>query len=151
MIATVASISEQLKKHGIRPSHQRIKIYDYLVRMKNHPSVDQIFCDLREEIPTLSKTTIYSTLKEFYKNKLVLSLTIDDQVTRYDADTSVHGHFICEKCNAIHDFDVDQKLLSSTLMDIVEVKEHHLYLRGTCKKHVNETQTAQVTEAVAAH
>ncbi len=151
MIATVASISEQLKKHNIRPSHQRIKIYDYLVRMKNHPSVDQIFCDLREEIPTLSKTTIYSTLKEFYKNKLVLSLTIDDQVTRYDADTSIHGHFICEKCGSIHDFDVDQKLLGSTLMDIVEVKEHHLYLRGICKEHKNEAVAAPAQHATVTH
>ncbi|MGL1902945.1 MAG: transcriptional repressor [Fibrobacterales bacterium] len=135
MVVSRINTRDQLIKHGIRPSHQRIKIYDYLVQKRNHPSVDEIFVDLRSEIPTLSKTTIYNTLKEFHKHRLVTQLTIDENEMRYDSDTHIHGHFICENCNKIYDFEVDQAMLSSSLLDIVEVKEHHLYLKGICKNH----------------
>jgi Fur family transcriptional regulator, peroxide stress response regulator len=55
--------SEFLKNHSIRPSYQRIRIYDYLTSMRNHPTIDMIYSSLIREIPSLSKTTIYNTLR----------------------------------------------------------------------------------------
>ena len=39
----------------------------------NHPTVETIYKELIDEIPTLSKTTVYNTLKQF-----VNILIIDD-------------------------------------------------------------------------
>lgn len=42
-----------LKKHGIRVSHQRMMILDYLVNNRNHPTADDIYKDLKYKDPVL--------------------------------------------------------------------------------------------------
>ena len=54
-----------LVKYGIHPSVQRIAIMDYLIKHRTHPTVDEVYTALSDEIPTLSKTTVYNTLKLF--------------------------------------------------------------------------------------
>ena len=54
-----------LQGYGIKPSIQRIAIMDYLLTHKTHPSIEEIYLALCDEIPTLSKTTVYNTLKLF--------------------------------------------------------------------------------------
>ena len=90
----VNDIKEILVKNGISPSYHRLKIYEYLL---NNRSTHRGH-DLRgrhKNIPTLSKTTIYNTLKTFAEKGLVSSITIEDNEVRYDADISLHGHFKC--------------------------------------------------------
>ena len=53
-------IGNYLKKHNIKPSYQRMKIFQYLLDNHNHPTVDTIYRALCTEIPTLSKTTVYN-------------------------------------------------------------------------------------------
>ena len=54
-----------LRDKAISPSIQRIKILEYLDTHRTHPTVDEIFTSLIPVIPTLSKMTIYNTLKLF--------------------------------------------------------------------------------------
>jgi hypothetical protein len=56
-------IKQELKKKNINLSHQRLKVLEYLTQNRSHPTVDQIFTDLQKEMPTLSKTTVYNTLR----------------------------------------------------------------------------------------
>ena len=65
----IENIGEYLKAHEIKPSYQRIKIFQYLVENKNHPTVDMIYKALCTEIPTLSKTTVYNTLNLFIEKQ----------------------------------------------------------------------------------
>ena len=62
---TVENITEFLNAHDIKPSYQRIKVYEHLVHSDNHPSAEFIYRKLIKTIPTLSKTTIYNSLKTF--------------------------------------------------------------------------------------
>ena len=59
------NVAAKLIENGISPSITRIKIYEYLYGNKNHPTVNDVYISLSEEIPTLSKTTVYNTLKMF--------------------------------------------------------------------------------------
>ena len=97
----IENIGEYLKAHEIKPSYQRIKIFQYLVENKNHPTVDMIYKALCTEIPTLSKTTVYNTLNLFIEKKIVNVIVIEENETRYDSVMAVHGHFKCEKCGKI--------------------------------------------------
>lgn len=92
-----------LISRGIRPSVQRVAIMHYLWEHATHPTIDRIFGDLLPSIPTLSKTTVYNTLKLFEEEGLVLALTIDEKNVRYDGNTDTHAHFRCRKCGVIHD------------------------------------------------
>ena len=48
---------------GIRPSIQRIAVYGYLCEHPVHPDVETVYDALNPIYPTLSKTTVYNTLK----------------------------------------------------------------------------------------
>ena len=56
---------ERLTRHGIRPSAQRVAIMQYIMTHHTHPTVGEIFDELCPLIPTLSKTTVYNTLRMF--------------------------------------------------------------------------------------
>jgi Fe2+ or Zn2+ uptake regulation protein len=127
-----AKIENYLAGRGIRPLQKRVKIMRYLVTKRNHPTVDMIYSDLIHEIPGLSKTTVYNVLKLFVKNKLVWALNVDDNEIRYDADTSVHGHFRCNTCGSVFDFDLSKGMLPDFGLKGFVVEEYHYYLKGIC-------------------
>ena len=128
----INNISSYLQENKIKPSFQRIKVYEYLLEKKNHPTVDMIFKTLVNEIPTLSKTTIYNTLKLFVDQKIVSIVNIEDNETKYDADISTHGHFKCKKCGEVYDFDYDNSQLIFKNIKNFKIEKTHVYLNGIC-------------------
>ena len=62
MNMNIENIGEYLKSHNIKPSYQRMKIFEYLLNNRTHPTVDEIYQTLVKEIPTLSKTTVFSAV-----------------------------------------------------------------------------------------
>jgi Fur family transcriptional regulator, peroxide stress response regulator len=128
------NIKDYLTSNNIRPSYPRLKIFEYLDSKKSHPTVDEIYTALYEEIPTLSKTTVYNTLKLFLREGIVKVITIEDGEARYDSDTSVHGHFKCLNCGAVHDFEVDLPDDRIKGLEGFEVEKREFYYFGKCKK-----------------
>ena len=55
-----------LGKAGVGLSYQRIEIYKFISE-NTDASVEQVFVALRLHIPSLSKTTVYNTIKAFNK------------------------------------------------------------------------------------
>ena len=133
-------LSEELKKKNIKPSYQRMKIFEYLTEMRNHPTVDEIFKDLVKEIPTLSKATIYNTLDLFKRSELARVVTIENNETRYDSEVSIHGHFKCENCGRIFDFPVDEEFLSYDTLENFKITEKNVYFKGICSRCCNDNK-----------
>ncbi|MGL4403035.1 MAG: Fur family transcriptional regulator [Fusobacteriaceae bacterium] len=127
-------IGDFLKSKGIKPSYQRMKIYEYLVNNRTHPTVDIIYKTLAPEIPTLSKTTVYNTLNLFIENRIVNIIVIEENETRYDVDTTIHAHFKCDNCEKIYDLDLDSSLLGVVALDSFQINEQHIYFKGICKR-----------------
>ena len=100
-------IIKALKDKDISPSHIRIKIYDYLSKDEIHPTVDEIYKDLIDIVPTLSKTTVYNTLKTFVEKDLVRPINLYDNKMRYEFIRTDHGHLKCDKCSKIYDIPVE--------------------------------------------
>ncbi|MHB8279383.1 MAG: Fur family transcriptional regulator [Candidatus Humimicrobiaceae bacterium] len=126
------NLLNQLLKNEIRPSHQRVKILEYLITQKCHPTADQIFNDLVKKVPTLSKATIYNTLNLLIKAKLVRVVTIEDNETRYDIKMSNHGHFKCELCGTIFDFTVNIDNFMTDELSEFKINEKNVYFKGIC-------------------
>jgi Fe2+ or Zn2+ uptake regulation protein len=97
------NIAGFLRARGIQPSHQRIRIYEALAATKAHPSADTIHRELSQDMPTLSRTTVYSTLELFVEKGIVQKLALSGSELRYDADVSAHIHFRCRSCGAVLD------------------------------------------------
>jgi len=131
------SLQEKLKAKGVRPSQQRLKIFKYLDDHRIHPTADSIFEGLRVELPTISKTTIYNTLRLFIENGLASDLTISGYDVRYDAETKPHSHFLCKQCGQVQ--DIEQVKCPHIKREVSgnQVDEVHLYFKGICKKCVS--------------
>lgn len=125
---------EYLVSFGIKPSLQRIAIVDYLMENRIHPTVDEIYTALYLKVPTLSKTTVYNTLKLFAGQGAVTALMIDDKNVRFDIDTSCHAHFQCYGCGKVFDIPVQKtELLEVKQIEDLCIIESHLYYKGYCK------------------
>lgn len=125
-------LAKELKEKNIRLSHQRLKVLEYLNSHLIHPTVDQIYTGLHQEIPSLSKTTVYSTLNALAEAGLVRVITIEDNETRYDIRTENHGHFKCESCGRIYDFTADPDSLQAGELKDFDIRDKNVYFKGLC-------------------
>lgn len=98
-----------LLEYGIHPSVQRIAIMDYLQKHHTHPTVDEVYVALHKEIPTLSKTTVYNTLKLFAEQGAAQMLTIDERKVCFDGVVTPHVHFLCKTCGKVFDFPLTEE------------------------------------------
>jgi len=131
---TISDIKEMLTQQGIKPSIQRMKILEYIVKNRNHPTVDMIYNEIKFEIPTLSKTTVYNTLKELVKKGILIELLIDENVIRYDMNISPHVHFKCKICGKIYDYDMNCEIFEKKEIDGNRIEKYNVYLFGICKE-----------------
>ena len=119
---------------NVKPSVQRLAIMDYLLTHRTHPSIEEIYLALCDDIPTLSKTTVYNTLKLFVEHGAAQMLTIDERNVCYDGDITLHAHFLCKHCNKIFDLPapVEDEQIGKMKDNGFQVEEQHYYYKGIC-------------------
>lgn len=124
-----------LLSYRIKPSQQRIAIMEYLLKHRIHPSVEEVYSALSPSMPTLSKTTVYNTLKLFTEQGAAQMLTIDEKNVCFDGDVSLHAHFLCKKCGTVYDLPMQNALKEVMGMDMEghAITEVHQYYKGICK------------------
>ncbi len=132
MIENQEMITKILKNKEITPSYTRIKIYDYLSKDKIHPTVDEIYLDLIEFFPTLSKTTVYNTLKLFVEKEIIRAVNLSDNRMRYELIRSKHSHLKCDICENIYDVPADINIYLPDELRGTIINENHLLITGTC-------------------
>lgn len=121
----------------LRHSHQRDMIYNYLLSTKEHPSAEMIYDELRRTEPTLSLGTVYRNLKLLEELGMVKKVTSVNNVERYDAMTSDHIHFVCDKCGSVMDlpdFEQDQFKEKFNNIHFGKIEWVNVILGGTCEK-----------------
>lgn len=137
MKITFEDLSKELKNKNIRLSHQRLKVLEYVANHKCHPTVDQIYNNLHNEIPTLSKTTVYNTLNALVEAGIVRLINIGDNESRYDINTENHGHFKCESCGSIYDFEINIDSFDSKDLNGFKINNKDVYFKGICPRCTN--------------
>ena len=132
MHVSLEFLTEQLKSKGIRPSYQRIKVLEYLYQKGGHPTVDEIFRALSTDIPSLSKVTIYNTLHALVEAGLAWIVGIDETEKRFDITPPNHGHFQCEACGTIYNFNINLEQVPIDGLNRFEIKQKNVYFKGLC-------------------
>ncbi len=103
-----SSILARLEKHGILPTPQRLEVADILLRKPQHMSADQIISRLHEKGSTVSKATVYNTLKVFEKKGLIKECIVDPERCFYDSTTHPHHHFYNVDSGTLTDIAADE-------------------------------------------
>jgi len=80
-------------EHGILPTAQRMEVADVMLARHQHLSAEHIIERLRENNSSVSKATVYNTLKLFEKCGLVKECLVDSERRFYDSNTQPHHHF----------------------------------------------------------
>lgn len=142
-----ASTIDYLSMHGIKPSLQRIAVMDYLLANRTHPTADEIYSALSPAMPTLSKTTVYNTLRLFVERGAAIQLCIAGRVVCFDADTQLHAHFFCRRCGCIIDFPAPPEAQNAPAMPAGCLLENtEVVYRGLCAACANDEALQSASE-----
>ncbi len=133
MKASPAEITDILRCHGVNPSSQRIAILGYLMQTREHPTADCIYRDLLADKPTLSRTTVYSTLNLLVDCGVVSAVDVDGESRRYDYPLTPHAHFHCTGCQKVFDVDMPVGVESVMLPQGFTAKSTSVYYHGLCR------------------
>jgi Fur family peroxide stress response transcriptional regulator len=134
----IQDLSTRLKNSGIKPSVQRLKILEYFLHNRNHPTAAKIFQDLNTEMPTLSQATVYNTLALFKEKHLIKIISSEDQNARYDLTDDEHGHFYCKQCREVYDFPYNYADNYAQLEGFT-IESEEIIIKGICKKCLERT------------
>ncbi len=122
-----------LQEHGVRPTAQRLAVYEYLLTHRTHPSADAIYEALLPQYPSFSRTTIYNSLKALMQAGLIRVVTIDPMEQHFDGDAADHGHCRCERCGQLFDFTFPAQSIADCIPDGFAVKRQDVFFTGLCK------------------
>ena len=126
-------MKQELIDAGIRPSVQRLAIFEYVRQSCQHPTAEVVYEALCDELGSLSLTTVYNTLKLFVDAGLISMLTIDDTFRCFDGNRNYHAHFRCNHCGCIVDMEMKKDFISLVEgIEGYEVTDAQLYLKGLC-------------------
>lgn len=108
---TTDELARMIHGGGIRVSAQRMAVLDFISNERTHPTADEIYSELHESYPSMSKTTVYNSLHILAEAGLVKLLEIESGVMRYDMGKQKrHGHFLCRKCGTVYDIPIPVSL-----------------------------------------
>ena len=101
-------IIQKLRDSSHKITPQRIAIVKILSKSDGHPSVEDIYDQIKKDFPTMSLATVYRNIILIKSFGEVLELGFPDGSNRYDGNKPYpHPHVICIKCKKIADPNLD--------------------------------------------
>jgi Fur family peroxide stress response transcriptional regulator len=103
----VARIISKVRDRNFRLTPQRLAIIRILAESRNHPTVDEVYLEVRAQFPTTSLATVYKTITLLKELNEILELGFPDGSNRYDGHKPYpHPHAICTRCRKIMDPEI---------------------------------------------
>ena len=99
-VASNEQIANLIRHHGLKPTGQRVRVAEILMRAPTHMTAEQILAAVRRNGERVSKATVYNTLKALVEHGLIRQIHLDPQRSVYDSTREPHHHF--------HDLDTGE-------------------------------------------
>jgi len=131
-----------LEGTGHRFTKQRAAVYRYLADTDVHPTADEVYLAVRQDLPGISLAAVYKSLETLVGCGLAVKLTYGDGSARYDGQTDPHHHARCLACGRV--VDIDGKIADSEIEGLrarvgaFTVTGFRLELSGYCATCVPE-------------
>lgn len=131
--------AERLRAAGLKATGSRVAILAAVERNRHHPSAEDIYQELVESHPSLSRSTVYGTLSAFVRAGLVRKLSEVDGRLRVDGTKTPHDHAICRICGAIFDVERDPETVPTPAAElaggltVLDVRVEYDVLCPQCK------------------
>ena len=122
---------EKLRQTGLRPTKQRVKICEVLFKREKtfHFTINELVKKISEENnEKISLATVYNTVHAFKKKGYLKEITLNNDSTYFDTNTSHHHHFYDKTTKELidlNDEDVEKiqinKILPGKKISSVEI------------------------------
>jgi Fe2+ or Zn2+ uptake regulation protein len=120
-----------------------------LERDRSHPSAEQVHALLGASQPSLSLSTVYSTLEAFVRAGLIRRVNAGDGRLRVDGTLEDHDHAVCHGCGTI--FDVRRSCYPLPKapvrlprgLDVVGVRVEYEVICPACRDRAEGTEREQ--------
>ncbi len=112
---------EKLRETGLRPTKQRVKICEILYKREKtfHFTINELVKKISEENnEKISLATVYNTVHAFKKKGYLKEITLNNDSTYFDTNTSHHHHFYDNSTKELidlNDEDVEKIQINKTL------------------------------------
>jgi Fur family transcriptional regulator, peroxide stress response regulator len=148
--APLERLETSCRQAGLPVTVQRRVIFSALLERGDHPTVDQIFAQVKDRIPGVSRTTVYRTLETLATLGLVRRTNHFAASARYDGNIEQHHHLVCTACGKVIDFQ-DSTVTVSNLPDGrrngFTMIDYSIYFEGFCADCKRSSNSPKPREA----
>jgi Fur family transcriptional regulator, peroxide stress response regulator len=123
------------EKAGLAVTHQRLVIWETLASLPGHPSPEEVYARVKEEIPSISLATVYKTIHLFIDAGLFREVSLHHGSMRVETNAAPHYHLVCRVCKSITDIDAGQMDLHVPLGELpggFAAERYAVDLLGVC-------------------
>lgn len=129
---SVEELAAHLRAAGGKLTAQRLFLFRALEGATNHPTAEELYEQVRQELPTLSLATVYKTLAELVELSEVRTVEAGDGRMRFDPNTTPHAHYVCRACGRLMDGPAEPVQSFPRVLDGFLVLERRVTLEGYC-------------------
>ena len=119
-----------------RQTKQKQIRYDALCAL-DHPTATEVYGQVHEEYPSVSRATVFRVLGGFATSGKALELRLAGSEVRYDFNVAPHCHARCVRCGRVADVEVDnlpQEGLRAAKIDGFDMGGYVVEFYGVCKE-----------------
>ena len=138
-VENIKIFKDHLQKKGLKWTWQREAIVALFFARDVHVSTEDLYYDVRKELPQIGYSTVYRTLKLLVEAGLASESQFADGITLFEQvhKGKHHDHLICLKCGKIIEFKNPK--IEELQKEIAEAKDfriesHKLEIYGYCNK-----------------
>jgi len=150
---TVEEIITNFQQRGHKITPQRRAIFQIICESNTHPSAEDVYQQVSANMPDISLTTIYNTMRELKELGMIDAVNaVGDGSLRYDKRTDHHDHLYCLHCNQIIDIETPSGSLEipkEKSMGYKIVKQQVTYYGycPACQKNMRDKTGREETQA----
>ena len=129
-------LRRKLDERGLSMTSQRAAVYEYLSRVSHHPTAEEIFLQIKGELPKISLATVYKNLEALAACGAITKLDYGDSSARYDVRTDKHYHARCLGCDRIWDVEAGKDTQAFEQIKPqagFRVEDYRLEILGHCR------------------
>lgn len=105
---------ERLKRHGLRPTRQRLALVKLLFEKGDrHLTADQLHAEAAAAGVRVSLATVYNTLNQFTDAGLLREVVVEAGRSYFDTNTSEHHHVMVEPSGELFDIAAEHVHLTA--------------------------------------
>jgi Fur family ferric uptake transcriptional regulator len=127
-------------------TRQRLMVLRAVRELGCHPTADDVYDEVRKEIPRISLGTVYRNLDVLARGGLIQKIHTEEGQTRFDGNPSRHYHIRCLRCGTVEDVfagpfpEVEEAAATATGYEVTFYRLEFAGLCPACREHLTEPQ-----------